>query len=301
MFSTVIENSKFSGISSNRIGGTIFVNDVTVAVSMRICSFVECSTTGIGKSNIRTNDVCGGACYFNICELEIKSISFVECTGNGVGSSMYIYTPKTNSTNAYCITAHKCGSSVKTITSIICFDCTASCVRNLNFTNSIAKHNDGSIHFGYGPTRINAMFLALIMDQSIDESYALGITYENGDSAIFSHVYIEGSKSNTGIISLWKGQFSFDNAVFYSCTGKLICNREGTTIQITFKNAHFGALDTSGITTKEGCSTDSKTTRFNFHCRFYKNNNHSCANNIYSTLMRLILTNSLTIILCTMS
>ena len=109
LFTNKIENNLFSKIASTRVGGTIYLQDASIVLSMKMCSFYKCTTTGTGASTSRSGSIAAGACFFDISELIIESISFEECNGDGVGSSMYICTPQNKRSNATCITTNKWG------------------------------------------------------------------------------------------------------------------------------------------------------------------------------------------------
>lgn len=296
VYTIKIENSMFSNIASNRIGGTIYIKEPEGIVCMQFCSFIKCTTTEKGNSTVRLGNVCGGACLLDDKENTLKSLAFTECNAIAVGTSLYVCTPVNEATKASCISTNKCGAQVTTITSIISLDLTQSFVRNINLSNSISQHKDGCILFGCDHSKISAKFMEISLNESYDKAVAFGASIGKGGTAEFSYVFVEKAKTSTGIITLWVGPFSFDNFVFYLCTGKII-NFVNGKVSVTFTKSSLGSLDTSDVEKCTECSTDSKTTHFNVVCKFYPHNKLSCANNRYFCSNRGILSYALIVIL----
>ena len=230
---TIIMNS----ISNNQ-GSALCCKYQTLQVHVSECTFINCTSKLSSSSYQRTaSSTSGGACFFSVGELVMKSVAFESCVGASLGSAVYASTVLNNHANVSCLCDVDCGNSITTIHSIYAFEVCTTTAKNINSTSSISKNIYGTIHLGNYPATFSVKYLSIIARESESITIPLGLSLQGSSSSGFLYyAYIKGCKNSGGLISLWRGSYILNNVIFNECAGNIYSNRESFQ-SITFTNS----------------------------------------------------------------
>ena len=283
-----VERTTFKNAKSVYQGSALCCKQGSMKVCILSCRFANCTSTCISSSYQRDSaGTSGGACFFSVCEVIMKSCSFESCIGAALGSAVYVSTPKEYSSNISCMCDINCGNNITSIHSIYAYETTKLKLSDLNSTNSISKNMYGTFHIGMYPLTFNAQYFSIIMKPNENIAIPIGMSVTTDKTGYLNHAYIANGNDATGLISTWLGHYVINDIVFNECSGNIL--RERQSIQsISFNNTVFSpSMTLNRIITDSSCTITNKEIVILIKCVF-KFNNISCKRHIYHNALQSI-------------
>ena len=231
-----IFNNFYQNMFTDDTGSAIHCEETTIQVYMSQCSFINCTSTGTSSSSVRTQEVGGGACLFDICDMIVSKCIFNLCNSQSIGSAIYACGQQGRSINAFCISGNDC-NQIFDSDAIFCFERSNIYLTYFNSTNCVHRNQGGLFHFGGYPYTFTCHYVYIAFKTNSEFGVPLGLTLF--DDECISHLYylslINCSHEN-GFISVWKGKHIFRNTYFFNCLGKLLFNVNASQIKLFFIN-----------------------------------------------------------------
>ena len=265
-----IKNNIFTNQHSNYQGSAIGWSSNILFVSLESCSFINCTSEASSSSFQRGDGVSGGACFLSCNKIDMKKCFFDSCSAPSLGSALYVSAPQGSLSNFSCLCDINCGRTKYTTYQSVCtFETTTSFIRDLNSTNAISANFCGVLFIGTVPLSFTLNYISLIINDEPGSSCPLGLTLKDSTcSGTISNTYISKAVFD-GIISLWYGNYYFDNIIFNECSGNLYKIFIYPVNVVSFSNSYFSiGIKLLDSKTDKYCSIGVTSTKLHMQCKY---------------------------------
>lgn len=264
----ISKEAVFQNFATNVAGSAIGLKNDDIDAFIESCVFINCTSTCSGSSNARAGGSSGGACFLSINAFIVRNNIFQECYGNGLGAALYASTLYSKNASLSCASDFKCGRDTSEMNSVYALERARSKVDNVNSTYSISREYHSTFHIGLYPITFSMKYMSIVFAPESTVSIPLGLSLsDNTCTTNVSHVYIKHGVSSSGIISLWRGEYFFDDIVFDQCSGNLYRIIESI-VNVSFSNTMFGSKINTISAKADKCSTNECETKIIMHCKF---------------------------------
>ena len=268
-----VKQTVFYDVTSNIQGSAISCNINDIKAYVIHCTFFNCSTTAKDRTSQRSELVAsGGACFFDIHEIEVRSCYFAFCIAPAYGSAIYVSTPVNTLMTMSCLSDFHCGNTLSDDTSIYAFERGDSHLREFNSSFARSYNMHGLILIGCYPHNSTLKFSLLIgFEKSTKNAYPLGFSIEADHKEIVENVVIYRFSNNLGLITVWRGHFQFHDCIFCECSAMFTFSLASEMPQsVICENCYFDSQITfSSFHETFSCGFDPTFTMPQIECSFY--------------------------------
>ena len=223
------------------VGGAILINDTNFVVNLVSCYFCDCNATGFRRSTARDEDnPSGGACHFDVKQINVSNIYSTRCHSNYYGHSMYFSLPHGQKYYTNCFSDTFSGKEASPYSSVVVFDAGNAVVNDINITYPKDINYAGSFIFASYPTASSLKYSNVVFSNDY-RSTAIGLSLKEGCSNEIDFVHIQNAAgdSTKGIFTIWNGNNNLNHIYLDECSG--ILDKIMLTIQsLTIRNSYLG-------------------------------------------------------------
>ena len=234
------------------------------------CVFINCSCSFKGISSARpTNESSGGACFFDINNLNAKSCYFYKCSGVGLGAAIYSAGPINKKCEVSCLSSFMCFNEQSSIHSVFAFELFSSTITSINSSYDIQKSNYGVLTIGRFPKGYSLNYMNFIFNSikgEMPNECVLGLSLNsNKEDGNTKHMFVGNAESQQGLTAFWSGNHILSYCVFVQCKGRLfrIVNQEPT---INFIDCNFDPNIITSDVDMKNCLTSPTFSFFSLDC-----------------------------------
>ena len=233
------------------------------------CVFLNCSCSFQGISSARpTNEASGGACFFDINNLNAKSCYFYKCSGAGLGAAIYCAGPISKKCEASCLSSFMCFNAQSSIHSVFAFELFSSIITSINSSYDIQKSHYGALTIGRYPKEYSLNYMNFIFNSIKEETsseYILCLSLDTLSNGNTKHMFVGNAESQNGLIAFWPGNHILSDCIFAQCKGRLRRVFDGNPT-IKFIDCNFDPNIIISNVDISNCSTSPTFSYFRLDC-----------------------------------